>query len=298
VWSFKRAFTVAIRYHQNKTHLLHIPVNNNNFRKSDQNPIQQHTNSYTYVGMGSVFRPTISPLNALPIFIGVPATPAGRAVLVTGRAVVPVIARAAAAAAPAISGAATTAARAAPAVVTVASATVVIIPVTVSATTRAVLVPAGTVVIAATTVSSTAPVSTAVIIPPPTIASVTSSSHVAHPSGHELHSDLTLVKLPPVSRLLGTDGLLHRLELHEGIVPLHINAHELAIGLKEHLQVLALGGLFVEVDNKKSLVRHNLLATLVLLALDAAVTAGELDAEGGNGGSSEDKQSIGRREEK
>jgi len=73
--------------------------------------------------------------------------------------------------------------------------------------------------------------------------------------------------------------IVDRLELHEGVIALHVDAHQLAVRLEEHLQVLALRGLLVKVDNEESVVRLDLLAAFVLLALDPAVAPSEFGTE-------------------
>ena len=81
--------------------------------------------------------------------------------------------------------------------------------------------------------------------------------------------------------LLGLDRLRDGLKLHKGKVSLHIDAHELSVGLEEVLEVGLGGGGLVEVDDKER-VRGlgGLAAAFVLLALDAAIAAGKLGADG------------------
>jgi hypothetical protein len=73
--------------------------------------------------------------------------------------------------------------------------------------------------------------------------------------------------------------IVDRLELHEGVIALHVDAHQLSVRLEEHLQVLALRGLLVEVDNEERVVWQDLLAAFVLLALDPAVAPSEFGTE-------------------
>lgn len=100
-----------------------------------------------------------------------------------------------------------------------------------------------------------------------------------HAAGDVLDGDDARVQLAAVGRLLGLLGLLGGGVLDEGVVALHVDAYELSEGLEEHLQILALGRLLVEVDYKQSLGGLDVLATLILLALGAAIAAGELGAE-------------------
>lgn len=79
---------------------------------------------------------------------------------------------------------------------------------------------------------------------------------------------------------LGADSFLNSTKLHKGIVSLHVNANEFTVGFKEHLEIFALGGLFVEVDHKQSLGGLYVPAAVVFLALDAAITTCKFGSEG------------------
>ena len=114
-----------------------------------------------------------------------------------------------------------------------------------------------------------------------TAVAAAASGLIPHATGDVLDRDDGLVELAPVGRLLGCLGLLGVGELNEGVVALHVDPDQLAVGLEEHLQILALGGLLVEVHDEQCLGGLDLLAPLILLALCASVTAGELAAEGG-----------------
>merc|ERR1719401_2826453 len=155
------------------------------------------------------------------------------------------------------------------------AAVVIIVTVPAVAPTRAVVVPAVAVVpavvapVVVVTAAPTSGPSVAVVPRPP----------VTHAARHVLYSDLALIQLAPVGGLLGANGLVDGLELDKGVVALHVDAHEFAVGLKEHLEVLPLGGLLVKVDNKEGLIRGNILAAFILLSLDAAVATGEFRAE-------------------
>ena len=188
------------------------------------------------------------------------------------------------AAAAAVSRAAAAAPRTTPAIVAVSPATVVIVvAVSAVAATRAVVIPAGAVVSAVAPTATVAPTSTVAAVVVITAAGGAAVAIVpcpiTHAARHVLHGYLALVKLAPIGGLLGADGLVNGLELDECVVALHVDAHKFAVGLKEHLEVLPLGGFLMKVNNEQSLVRLNILATLVLLALDAAVATGELGAE-------------------
>ena len=135
------------------------------------------------------------------------------------------------------------------------------------------------------------PALTAIVVPPPPAAgapSVVPTPAATIASGapprrggprHELHRYLALIELTAVRGVPGPYCIVDRLELHECVIALHVDAHQLAVRLEEHLQVLALRGLLVEVDDEESVVGLDLLAALVLLALDPAVAPREFSTK-------------------
>jgi len=155
--------------------------------------------------------------------------------------------------------------------------TTVIVPVP-SAAATTIIVPIVAVATAAAT--STIAVTTASVssVPTTTVASP-SSSAFTHTTGDVLDGDDALVELSAISGLLGLLGLIGGGILNEGVVALHVDTNKLAERLKEHLEVFALRGFLVEVDNEESLGGLDVLAAFVFLALGAAIAAGELGAE-------------------
>jgi len=117
------------------------------------------------------------------------------------------------------------------------------------------------------------------VVPTPTATIATDAPPWRGGPRHELHRYLALIELSAVRGVTGPLRIVDRLELHEGVIALHVDAHQLSIRLEEHLQVLALRGLLVEVDNEESVVRQDLLAAFVLLALDPAVAPSEFGTE-------------------
>ena len=97
---------------------------------------------------------------------------------------------------------------------------------------------------------------------------------------HKFHCQDRLVQLSAIDFISSSNGIVDILKLHEGIVSLHFNSNQLAVGFKEHSQIIALGGLFRKVDYKESFRRLDTLATVVFLALDASITTSKLGAKG------------------
>ena len=93
------------------------------------------------------------------------------------------------------------------------------------------------------------------------------------PARHVFDRNNGLIQLAPVGVILGPCRLLDRPELHKGILRLHVNAHQFAVGLKEHLQVFLSGRFLVVIDDKQGVVGHNRLVASVFLALDASIPA-------------------------
>lgn len=166
-------------------------------------------------------------------------------------------------------------------VVVVPAAVVVPVPASSAAVVVAVVSAAATSIVVAIVSSTTAPVTAAVAVSTATTAIATPAVTIAlaRPTGDILDRNDAGVQLATVGLFLGLLGLFHGVVLDEGVVALHVDANELAEGLEEHLQVLALGGLLVEVDNEESLGGLDVLAALILLALGTAIAAGELGAE-------------------
>jgi hypothetical protein len=71
------------------------------------------------------------------------------------------------------------------------------------------------------------------------------------------------------------------LKLHKGIVALHFNANQLAVGFKEHAQIITFGGLLVKIHDKEGFRGLDTLAAIILLALDATIAAGKFCAKRG-----------------
>jgi hypothetical protein len=67
--------------------------------------------------------------------------------------------------------------------------------------------------------------------------------------------------------------------LDKGIIALHVNSDQVTKGLKEHLKVFPLGGLFVKVDDKERFGWLNVPSTVIFLALDSSISPGELNTE-------------------
>jgi len=88
-----------------------------------------------------------------------------------------------------------------------------------------------------------------------------------------------LIKLSPIDLFLGLSSLFDGSELDKGIVTFHFNSDELAIGLKEHSQVLSFCGLLVKVDYKECLRRQDALSTIIFLALYATIAAREFSSK-------------------
>lgn len=166
-------------------------------------------------------------------------------------------------------------------VVVVPAAVVVPVPASSAAVVVAVVSAAATSIVVAIVSSTTTPVTAAVAVSTATTAIATPAVTIAlaRPTGDILDRNDAGVQLATVGLFLGLLGLFHGVVLDEGVVALHVDANELAEGLEEHLQVLALGGLLVEVDNEESLGGLDVLAALILLALGTAIAAGELGAE-------------------
>lgn len=161
--------------------------------------------------------------------------------------------------------------------VSAASAAAIVVSIVSSSAPATVVVP---VVSVPSTAATSAPISSPVASATASIAApAVTITVLAHTTGNVLDGDDAGVQLAAVGRLLGLLGLLGGGVLDEGVVALHVDAYELPEGLEEHLQILALGRLLVEVDDEQSFGGLDVLATLILLALGAAIAAGELGAE-------------------
>jgi len=67
--------------------------------------------------------------------------------------------------------------------------------------------------------------------------------------------------------------------LYKSVVALHVNAYNLTVGLKEHFKVIALRGIFVEVNDEECLRGRYQLAAVVFLALDTTIPTCKLGTE-------------------
>ena len=88
-----------------------------------------------------------------------------------------------------------------------------------------------------------------------------------------------LIEFTTIGGIKGAGGLVNSAELHKGIVSFHVNTDQLSIGLKQHLEVFALGGFFVEVYDEEGLGGLNVPASVIFLAFNAAIASGELGAK-------------------
>ena len=171
--------------------------------------------------------------------------------------------------------------------IVVVPAAIVVVPVSAASAAAIVVIiasaPTTTIVVSVVSVSSSAATTSAPISASSATASIATPAVtiavLTHTTGNVLDGDDAGVQLATVGRLLGLLGLLGGGVLDEGVVALHVDAYELSEGLEQHLQILALGRLLVEVDDEQSFGGLDVLATLILLALGAAIAAGELGAE-------------------
>jgi hypothetical protein len=94
-----------------------------------------------------------------------------------------------------------------------------------------------------------------------------------------LHSQDSLIQFTSIGCLFRLGRLFDRFELHKGVVALHIDTKKLTKRLKQELQIFLTRRFFVEIDDKQSVRRLNVPATLIFLALDAAISSSEFDAK-------------------
>ena len=134
-------------------------------------------------------------------------------------------------------------------VVTITSPTVPVVVVPVPSSAATIIIPFLAVSAATTSTIATA-TATVSSVPTTTVASLSAFTHTA---GNILNGDNALVELTAIRGLFGQFGLLGARILDEGVVALHINTNKLAKRLKEHLEIFALGGFLVKVNNEESL---------------------------------------------
>lgn len=91
--------------------------------------------------------------------------------------------------------------------------------------------------------------------------------------------DNGLIHLAPVGVILGPGRLVDCLELHKGVVFLHVDSHQFSIGLKEHFQILLPCLFGVKIDHKECLIGENRFAAFVFLALDASIPTRKFGAD-------------------
>ena len=96
---------------------------------------------------------------------------------------------------------------------------------------------------------------------------------------YKFHCQDRLIQLSAIDFISSSNGIFDIQKLYKGIVSLHFDSNQLAVGFEEHSQVIALGGLLGKVDYKESFRRLDALATIVFLALDASVATSKLGAK-------------------
>jgi len=79
-----------------------------------------------------------------------------------------------------------------------------------------------------------------------------------------------------VGGFLCPGGLLDVAELHEGVVPFHVDSHQFPEWFEQHLQIFSFRGFLLEIHHKESIGRLDVLATIVLLAFDPPVSPSTL----------------------
>ena len=110
-------------------------------------------------------------------------------------------------------------------------------------------------------------------VAPTTIATVAPSAMLCH----KFHCQDRLIQLSAIDFIPSSNGMFNILKLHKGVISLHFNSNQLAVGFKEHAQVIAFRSLFGKVDNEESFRGLNAFATIIFFALDASITTSKLD---------------------
>mmetsp|Transcript_29955 Transcript_29955/g.64133 ORF Transcript_29955/g.64133 Transcript_29955/m.64133 type:complete len:322 (-) Transcript_29955:232-1197(-) len=137
------------------------------------------------------------------------------------------------------------------------------------------------------TASVSSPVVAVAIVAVPAAAAVVSSVSSSPASaaavvlavalaGNELHRENALFEPAAVGGFLCPGGLLDVAELHEGVVPFHVDSHQFPEWFEQHLQIFSFRGFLLEIHHKESIGRLDVLATIVLLAFDPPVSPSTL----------------------
>mmetsp|Transcript_27783 Transcript_27783/g.58246 ORF Transcript_27783/g.58246 Transcript_27783/m.58246 type:complete len:397 (-) Transcript_27783:322-1512(-) len=144
---------------------------------------------------------------------------------------------------------------------------------------RAEIVPASSALVAITIVAVSTTASTVVSSVSSSASSSSSATAVVVAvalAGNVLDRQHALFESASVGGVLGLGRLVDGGELNECVVAFHIDSHQFPEWFEQHLQIFSFGSFLLKVHHKKSIRRLNVLATIVLLALDPSISPGTL----------------------